>query len=72
MLQRPQDVQRPEQPTGPESTGFVRWYVVCKTLPSSSITTALNVVEPMSIPKYLRLSFSIQDALPILWGGRRA
>ena len=28
MLQRPQDVQRPEQPTGPESTGFVRWYVV--------------------------------------------
>ena len=28
MLQRPQDVQRPEQATGPESTGFVRWYVV--------------------------------------------
>jgi hypothetical protein len=26
----------------------------------------------MAIPKYLRLSFSMQDALPILWGGQRA
>ena len=51
MLQRPHEVHLPEQAIAPDSTGFVRWYVVLIIAPSSDMSTALNVVEPMSIPR---------------------